>query len=307
MAITFVGCGGGGGNKATSAGGGGGGGGASPTSTDVNAILAAAKANPSQQGPTQAAVNVSISLKSNGSNPSLAAFTDKPITLRLSGPSDPQKKKSDLTFSVVAGPLNLSGRILQDGDKGWVKLADQWYKTDAATTGTTTGTTTSPLDTKALLGAFGDPKTYIKNAKFVGTESVEGVASDHLQGDLDVAGLADAFGKAAAASGGSAGPISSSQITQLKDGLTKVVKSATVDLWIGQSDKLLRKVAFTAEGATAGTSVASSGLQGFSVKADISATPTTTPTVSPPSNAKPLSDLAQGLGGILGGLGGSTA
>jgi hypothetical protein len=47
---------------------------------------------------------------------------------------------------------------------------------------------------------------------------------------------------------------------------------------------------------------ASSGIDGFKITLDVSATPTSSPSVSAPSNPAPIAQLEQDLGGMLGGL-----
>ncbi len=87
--------------------------------------------------------------------------------------------------------------------------------------------------------------------------------------------------------------------------LQKYVKSASADLWVGQDDKQIHRFATTIDGVTDAATKSSSGIEGFKLVIDVSATPTSTPSVSAPSNPAPIAQLQQDLGGLLGGLAGA--
>ena len=166
-------------------------------------------------------------------------------------------------------------------------------------------TTTSPsVDPQAILGAFGDPKKLFTNAKLVGTEDVDGIKSDHVQGDVDLAALVQGIAAVAKSSGSSASasPVSPAQIAASVSSLQQYVKSATADLWVGQDDKQLHRFATTIDGKTDASTQSSSGIDGFNITLDVSATPTSSPSVSAPASPAPISQLTQDLGGLLGGL-----
>ena len=132
-------------------------------------------------------------------DPTLGAFLTKPITLTLDGPVDSKGKKADLTFEVAAGPIKVDGGFRQVGTDSFVEVNGKWYSIPAGALSSATGrvpgatggsTTTDPsVDPQAILGAFGDPKKLFTNAKLVGTEDVDGIKSDHVQGDVDLAAL----------------------------------------------------------------------------------------------------------------------
>ena len=101
----------------------------------------------------------------------------------------------------------------------------------------------------------------------------------------------------------SASPVSPAQIAQCVQSLQQYVKSATADLWVGQDDKQLHRFATTIDGKTDDSTKASSGIDGFNITLDVSATPTSTRRRSRlPSSPAPISQLEQDLGGLLGGL-----
>jgi hypothetical protein len=84
--------------------------------------------------------------------------------------------------------------------------------------------------------------------------------------------------------------------------LQKYVTSAAAELWVGQDDKQIHRFQTTIDGVMDAATKSSSGIEGFKITIDVSATPTSTPTVSAPSSAAPIAQLQQDLGGLLGGL-----
>lgn len=307
LAVTGAACGGGGKSSADSS-----------TSTpsasgagDAQAVLASIRTNVGDLGPQKISVKFSATISGSPKDPTIGAFLTKPVTLTLDGPVDSKGKKADLTFEVAAGPIKVDGGFRQVGDDSFVEVNGKWYSIPAGALSSATGssggstTTTSPsVDPQAILGAFGDPKKLFTNAKLVGTEDVDGIKSDHVQGDVDLAALVQGIAAVAKSSGSSAAasPVSPAQIASSVSSLQQYVKSATADLWVGQDDKQLHRFATTIDGKTDASTQASSGIDGFNITLDVSATPTSSPSVSAPASPAPISQLTQDLGGLLGGL-----
>ena len=207
LAVTGAACGGGGSSSADSS-----------TSTpsasgagDAQAVLASIRTNVGDLGPQKISVKFSATISGSPKDPTLGAFLTKPITLTLDGPVDSKGKKADLTFEVAAGPIKVDGGFRQVGDDSFVEVNGKWYSIPAGALSSATGssggstTTTSPsVDPQAILGAFGDPKKLFTNAKLVGTEDVDGIKSDHVQGDVDLAALVQGIAAVAKSSGSSA-------------------------------------------------------------------------------------------------------
>ena len=97
---------------------------------------------------------------------------------------------------------------------------------------------------------------------------------------------------------------STDQLKQVED----AVKTAHIDVYTGEDDHLLRKLAITLDIAPpAGTA---SGISDVSIDFSITLNDVNQPqTITAPQNAKPLSDLTGQLGGlgILGGLSGGSS
>jgi hypothetical protein len=311
LALTGAACGGSGSSSSTSttstasASGGG----------NAQAVLSSINANVGDQGPQNVSVKLSATISGSPKDPTIGVFLSKPISLTLSGPVDTKAKMTGLTFELAAGPIKVDGGVREVGSDAYLEVNGKWYVLPAnalsSATGTSTGTTTSSssVDPQALLRAFGDPKKLFTNAKLVGSEDVGGIKSDHVSGDIDLAALVKGISSAASSSSGtSASPVSPTEIASSVKSLEQYVKSATADLWVGQSDKQVHRFATTIDGATDASTKASSGIAGFKITLDVSATPTKTPSVSAPSNPAPISQLESDLGGLLGGLsaGGTT-
>lgn len=161
-------------------------------------------------------------------------------------------------------------------------------------------------NTSSLLKQFGiDPATWLTNVSNDGTTDVGGVTTIHISGDADVGKIIGDLGKVAQQLPSTTTTIpSGAQLKQVED----AVKTAHIDVYTGESDHLLRKLAVTLDIAPpAGTA---SGVSDVSLDFSITLNDVNQPqTITAPQNAKPLSDLTGQLGGlgILGGLGGSSS
>ena len=136
------------------------------------------------------------------------------------------------------------------GDASYVEVNGKWYSLPAGSLSSSSGTSTtssSSVDPSAILKAFGDPKALLSNAKLDGTEDVDGIKSDHVEGNIDLAALVQGIAAVAKTSGSttSASPISASQIAQSVASLKQYVQSAAAGVWVGQSDKQIHKFSTT--------------------------------------------------------------
>jgi hypothetical protein len=282
--------------------------GASAGDSDARAVLAGIRTDVADQGPQKVSVEFTATVSGSPKDPTLGAFLGKPISLKLEGPIDARAKRSDLTFEVSAGPIKVDGGLRQVGDDAFVEVNGKWYSLPAGSlSSTSTGTTTSSsssVDPQALMKAFGDPTALFKNAQLDGTEDVGGVKSDHVKGDIDLAALVRGISSVAggAGSGASASPVSPAQVADGVRSLQQYVQSAAAELWVGQDDKQIHRFETTVDGTTDDATKSSSGIEGFKITLDVSATPTSTPSPSAPSSPAPIAQLQQDLGGLLGGL-----
>jgi hypothetical protein len=272
------------------------------------AILNSISTNTSATGPQQITLNLKLGVDGDPKDPSVAAFLSKPVTLTVDGATDGTAKKTDLTFSVAAGPLAFNGAVRQMGDQAWLQLNGKWYtlpadalSSSSGGSGTTTTGGTSKIDAQQIIAAFGKPGSIIKDAKLDGTEDVGGVKSDHISGSVDIAALVKGLTTAMSSVGSTSTPISPADLQSSVTQLQQFIKGATVDIFVGQSDHFIHKLATKIDGSIPSDQQAGSGISGFDLSFDVSSVGTDSPNVSAPDNPAPYEQLQSDIGGLLGG------
>jgi hypothetical protein len=297
LALVAAGC---GGSKKSSS---------SASGGDAASILSSISSAP-LTGPQKVALNIQLDLKGTPTGQA-AVFAGKPIKLDVNGTTDTDAKKNDLTFQVAAGPLTLDGALLQDGANSWLQFQGKWYTLPAdalsKTTGTTAGAGASKLSVDQVAKAFGDPSQLLTDTTVVGQEQVDGVQTDHVQGKVDLVALVKGLASLSTQMGSTSSPVSPAEIVKTVTKMKRYIKDSTVDLWVGTDDKQVHKIAVTVDGVTDASAKASSGISGFDLSFDASATSTSSPTITPPADAAPFSQFQQDMGSFFGGsFGGAT-
>src|SRR5690349_11953143 len=138
LALVASGCGGGKKSDSTTS--------AAPSGNSADAILNNISTNTAAAGPQKIDLNLSLGVQGTPKDPSLSAFLSKPVTLKVEGTADTTAKKTDVTFSLGAGPLNFDGGVRQLGDQAWLELNGKWYTLPAdalSSTGSGDSTTTT--------------------------------------------------------------------------------------------------------------------------------------------------------------------
>src|SRR5262249_43166542 len=123
-------------------------------------------------------------------------------------------------------------------------------------------------------------------------------------GDIDVAALVKGLANVSKGTGESV--VSPAELQKSVASVQKFVRTAHADVYVGQDDKELHRLAVKVDGVTDASTKSSSGIDGFNLSPDVSSTPPDSPSVDVPSDVAPLSQLQQDLGGLLGGLGGGS-
>lgn len=149
----------------------------------------------------------------------------------------------------------------------------------------------------ALFSQLGiDPSTWLVDVSNEGTEDVNGTETVKISGSADIAKIVEDLGSLAASAPGEAAGVDPAQFRELRD----AVKSASVDVYTGAEDKILRLLELTIEleepGSEATDTISFSlGFSEVNEPQEITA----------PENATPLEELIPGgLGSGLEGLGG---
>jgi hypothetical protein len=289
-----------------------GGGSSSGSSEDPQQVLDQTFNNPTKitSGKLDVSINGSAEGQQSGS-----------FSASINGPfqTDPSDKTAvpqlDLTASVsgsTGGPsISFNGSVIATKDNAYVEYQNQAYEVGtqafqqfaqayaqaAQKNQSTSGT--------SAFSQFGiDPKTWITNVSNEGTTDIDGTPTIHIHGDADVAKIVTDLQKVSKQTGSSTTQqLNPDQLKQLTDS----VNGASIDVYSGADDHLLRKLAVSLSIAPP----ASSGATVSNLKVDFSVTLSDVnqpQTITAPSNAKPLSDLLGqfGLPGLpgAGGTGG---
>jgi hypothetical protein len=241
----------------------------------------------------------------------------------ISGPfqTDPNDETAvpqlDLSANVSAsggGPsISFDGSLIATKDNAYVEYQDQAYEvgTDTfkqfATAYAQSAKQNQSKSGESVFGRFGvDPSNWLTNVTNEGTTDVDGTDAIQIHGDADVPQLVSDLQKISQATGST----TAQQLTpQQVDELKSSVKDASIDVYSGTDDHLLRKLAVSLSIAPP----ASSGATVSSVDADFSVTLSDVnqpQTITAPSGAKPIAGLLSQLGisglGPLGSLGGAS-
>lgn len=258
--------------------------------------------------------NVQLSVDAHGS-----AALQQPIKLSVTGPFQDAGSGNipqfDLTLNVAAQGQTIQAGLTSTSDRVFVQVMGTAYEVPANLLAqvrqSMKQSRQSSQQGKLSLGGIGiDPMNWLKDPKVVGTETLGGVETQHISSSLNVSALLDDVDKLLAAikqKGGIPGTpaaqipsrISNSDRAQIE----QAVKSSSVDVWTGSSDKILRKlsIALSIQPKSPG-----SGPKQADVAFSIELSDLNKPqTITAPSSARPLSDLLGQLSGFLGGgLGG---
>jgi hypothetical protein len=261
-------------------------------------------------------VNLSVALSAAG-----RGATTNPLAVRLSGPFQ-NVGAGKLPRFALQLQFSAAGHALQAGATStgsalFVQLAGSWFSTPSSTykaleqgyeQATKRASTAKAHSTFSSLGI--EPGRWLSNPSEVGTTTIAGVQTVHLSANVNVpAFLADVskFSQAGAALGlGSTATeaLSPTAITEL----AKSIKSAHVDVYTGQSDRLLRRLEVSATvSGTPQTQALLGGLSSADIKVLLEFSNLNKPqTISAPSNPQPPSQLLpalQQLVGVLRGVG----
>jgi hypothetical protein len=293
-------------------GGDGGGGG----SEDPNQVLDQTFNNPTKVSSGNLDISLNATAEGNQSG-NLTATIDGPFQGDANNPTTfPQL---DLTAKISASgagqSFNFDGGLTATKDNAYVEYQGQAYEVGSSIF-QQFKTSYEQSAKKAQSGQgnqkssffeqFGiDPKTWLTNVSNEGDESVDGQDTIHIHGDANIDQIFSDLSKIAQQTqGGTAQALSPAQLDQVKS----AIQDASVDVYSGTDDHLLRKLSLSLSIAPP----ASSGVS--SVKVDFSVTLSDVnqaQTIAAPSGAKPISGLLSQLGisglGPLGSLQGGTS
>jgi hypothetical protein len=242
-----------------------------------------------------------------------------PIRFTLDGPFAAPRAgelpRFGVDFGALLGGEDYGARLLSTGTRAYMTLDDVPYRVDDAfVTRLRDGIDAPSGRSRGGLRALGvDPLRWISAARTRGTERVSATDTTRITGKLNVARVLADFDRLLTKAGGSArGP--SLLEPGLRQQIAGAVNSASVDIWTGTSDKLLRQFAVKIEFFFALGESPVQGLNGGTINLrvrldDVNKTPAA---IDPPKHPRPLADLTGGgaaniLRGIQAGLTGGEA
>ncbi len=289
-------------------------------------------ATPISNGTGQFNVSVAVNGDSSKMPAEAKAFLGQPITLSgtVSASDKPLAAEMTMTASFAGQQIPIGLKMVDN--KAWVSFMGQWYEAPAEVNTALAGAQSKPqTDPQAMLQAIKaagvDPVTWITGLKVVGEEDLNGTTTYHLSGSLDInkiisdglkisqdkniQGLIPSLGALGGTNTSTSMP-TDQELQSMQTQLTQMFQNLTLDLWIAKDGYQLRKAELNAKVVPPAGEDAQ-GINDITLKADFSMTPATAPvTVTPPTDAKPFSDLEQSLGmlqglfsGALGGALGS--
>jgi hypothetical protein len=256
-------------------------------------------------------LGVSFTLTPSGSS----TFTT-PISFSISGPfqSRGAGKLPLSNFTIAISALGRKGQlgIISTGTGGYITLQGAAYQLPAAdfqrleSGFSSVGASSQGGGGLSALGI--NPQHWLSHASVVGSANVGGTDTTHIRSGVNVAALLGdintLLGKASNSTGTKL-PGSIPPATQQK--IAATIKNATVDIWTGKSDKVLRKMSLS---VTAPVTGRLSTLAGGMTSAGIGFTlqysnVNQTQTISAPTHVAPYAQFTAKLQSVLSGIEGS--
>ncbi len=216
--------------------------------------------NATFEGVESGTVDLTMNIKSSGEH-------GGDVKVELSGPFQSTGKKSlpELDLALKANgeadgeEIDVDGGLTVLADRAFIDLKGTEYEVDPTTFGFVKSQLERAEQEGEKEGAGGeatacqkaatslDLEEFVDHLKNEGGEEVEGVKTTKLSGDLDPRGAVDAIVKlmetpACAGEVEAAGPLPLGQLKKQEGELTDAIKRAHVQVYVGESDHIVRKV-----------------------------------------------------------------
>jgi hypothetical protein len=249
-------------------------------------------------------------------NPSGSSTFTTPISFSISGPFQSRGKGQlpQSNFTIAISALGRKGQlgIVSTGTSGYVTLQGASYQLPSAdfqrleSGFSSVGGSGQGGGGLSALGI--NPQHWLTNASVVGSDTVGGADTSHIRAGVNVTALLQdintLLGKASSSTGTKV-PSSIPQATQQK--IAAAIKNATVDVWTGKSDKILRKLSLNLNVPVTGRlSTLAGGMTSAQIGFSLQYSSVNQPqTISAPSNVQPYSQFTAKLRSVLAGIEGS--
>lgn len=243
-----------------------------------------------------------------------------PIAFKLAGPfaSEGAGKlpKFDFNLDIAAGGQTINAGAVSLGDTGYLKFGGHAYSIDKAlfdqfkTGYERSQQSAKGKDSGPSFKALGvSPSTWLKGAHKVGKVDVGGTSTFHITSGVDVPRfLADVntlLGKAKNLGGSTTQGVPQGLSPKVTSTIERSVKRAQVDVYTGESDHALRRLALSVSLAVPKDAQSSAGgLKSGELRFDLTiADLNGDQKIGAPAGARPFSELQSALAALQGGTG----
>lgn len=251
-----------------------------------------------------------------------------PVKLTLSGPFERQAPKTlpnfDFDLSVSATGQTFTAGAVSTGGRGFVKVQGSNYDVPAPIFATLkrsyaqAQSQRSGTPSNLKITSFGiDPRQWLSNAKVVGESDVAGAKTEHISADVVVPKLLDDINnlltRAARLGVKRSQNLPTSLSAAARKQLAGAIHNATLDVYTGKDDKILRRLDVELQfNVPKGSRAGAQGLTGGRIGLTLQYSDLNQPqTIATPTNVRPFTELRGALSSLsalgLGGGAGSTA
>lgn len=244
-----------------------------------------------------------------------------PVTIAFGGPFQTEGSgkvpKSDFTVSGELEGHSGKLQIISTGTAGYITVDGTSYQLPAASfrklesglgsvsgTGSTKGGKASTET--SLLSSLGiQPLKWLNDPRVVGQQTVSGTATTHVSAKVDVAGLLKdmntLIANASKLGVPDAGKVKSEITPAEQAKIAAAVKSPSFDVWIGNSDKTLRKLTIAVTVPVSGElRTLLSGLSSVHVTLTVQYSDLNQPqTITAPTNVQPYKQFQERVAALL--------
>jgi hypothetical protein len=189
--------------------------------------------------------------------------------------------EAQLDYTQIAGKQTAAQTFIMTGDKAYVRMGGATFELPAETAGRVRST----LGATGSLGVI-DLRGWVQDPDLAAGEEVGGAETDRITGRLNVATVVTGLVAIASQFGGTTPltPLEGKSAEQVE----QAVDRATIDVWTGKEDRLLRKLEIAIEFSPAAEQVES--LVGAAVHFTLGiSNPNETVTIEKPTNVQPYS------------------
>jgi hypothetical protein len=270
-------------------------------------LSASVNADGDQGGQFEA--SLSGPFQGDADNPNTIPQLDWTATATGSGAGQSIDFSGGITVTEDNAYVTYNDQAYEVGSDAFTQLRDQ-VEAQASAAGADSATSFSEGCKQAVEQAGGDATacdidfaSWFTNLTNEGNEDVGGTDTVHISGDADVAQILTDVGNIAASipSAASSG-FDPSQLSLLSGAVT----DASIDVYSGTDDHVLRKVAVSLAIDPSALGAAAAGVGTISVSFSVEIAGLNEPqTIEAPANPKPINELLGNLGVDLGSLGGA--